>query len=116
MADADTDREQILRSEYLGQTARVPWRELQPHYARGAVVSVSSQCDLVEVAVQLGMDNTSAFQAWIESGAVAAVDDEQALSWFESDAELWAVVAAPWVLVQERDGPVKTPGSATPQS
>jgi hypothetical protein len=57
----------------------------------------------VEVAVQLGLDNTTRFQGWIESGDVAAVSDEQALIWYESNTELWAVVAAPWVLVQQPD-------------
>ena len=57
----------------------------------------------MEVAVQLGLDNTACFQGWIDSGEVAAVNDEQALIWYESNTELWAVVAAPWVLVQQPD-------------
>jgi len=31
------------------------------------------------------------------------VSDQQALAWYEANEELWAVVAAPWVLVQQRD-------------
>lgn len=102
MPEADGAREDLLRREYHGQTARIPWLELQTHYARGSVIAVSSALDLVEVAVQLGMDNTEVFQGWINSGAVAPVDDKQARLWYESEAVLWAVVAAPWVLVQER--------------
>ncbi len=101
MADAPADREALLRREYHGQTARIPWHDLQTHYARGAVVRVARGLNLVEVAVQLGLDNTAQFQSWIESGAVAAVDDAQALAWYEGNDLLWAVVAAPWVLVQE---------------
>jgi hypothetical protein len=29
------------------------------------------------------------------------VSDEQALAWYAANTLLWAVVAAPWVLVQE---------------
>ena len=53
MADEDA----ALRAEFHGQTARIPWRDLQPHYARGAVVVVQQDMDLVEVAIQLRRDN-----------------------------------------------------------
>lgn len=100
MADTTTERETLLRNEYHGQTARINWHDLQPHYARGSVVQVAAGLNLVEVAVQLGLDNTVAFQAWIDSGDVSSVSDDQALTWFEVNQQLWAVVAAPWVLVQ----------------
>ncbi len=103
MAEADESREDLLRREYLGQTARIPWRDLQTHYARGSVIAVAPELDLVEVAVQLGLDNTGQFQQWIDEGRVAAASDDQARRWHDDDRELWAVVAAPWVLVQERD-------------
>ncbi|MCB1842452.1 MAG: DUF2288 family protein [Halioglobus sp.] len=89
-----------MRQAYHSQTARIRWHALQTHYAGGRVVAVAPGANLVDVAVQLGMDNTDAFSAWIEAGIVSAVDEAQALAWFEVDAELWAVVAAPWVLVQ----------------
>lgn len=100
MADGSADREALLRREYHGQTARIHWHDLQTHYARGSVVRVDQALGLVEVAVQLGLDNTALFQGWIESGEIAAVDDEHARAWYDSNEELWAVVAAPWVLVQ----------------
>lgn len=103
MAESAGDRAQLLRKEFLGQTARIPWRELQTHYAGGRVVVVEPALDLVEVAVQLGMDNAALFRSWIERGAVAAVSDDQARAWTEGDRALWAVVAPPWVLVQEPD-------------
>ena len=100
MAEPVERREDLLRREYLGQTARIPWRELQTHYARGSVITIAPELDLVEVAVQLGLDNTEPFQRWIDAGCVAAADDQQARCWYAENTELWAVVAAPWVLVQ----------------
>jgi hypothetical protein len=102
MAEEELSREQLLRREFLGQTARVPWHELQTHYAHGSVVAVAADLDLVEVAVQLGLDNAAQFQQWLDAGQVAPVADAQALQWYEADAQLWAVVAPPWVLVQDR--------------
>lgn len=101
MADNVSEREELLQREYHGQTARIPWHDLQTYYARGSVICVSAGLDLVDVAVQLGMDNTECFQGWISSGQIAAVNEEQALAWYEANEELWAVVAAPWVLVQK---------------
>ena len=103
MADEPAEsREDLLRREYLGQTARIAWHDLQTHFARGAVVVVAPELDLVEVAVQLGLDNTASFQSWIDGGEVAAPTEAQAMAWFEANAEFWAVVAAPWVLIQDR--------------
>jgi hypothetical protein len=104
MAEAGGDRADLLRQEYGRQTARIGWRDLQTHFAAGSVIVVAPELDLVEVAVQLGMDNAALLRRWMEAGDVAGVSDEQALAWYESGAGVQAVVAAPWVLVQQRDG------------
>ena len=96
------DREQLLRDEFHKQTARIPWHDLQTYYAKGSVICISADLNLVEVAVQLGMDNTAQFQAWIDGGQIASVSEDEAASWYDSNPTLWAVVAAPWVLVQEK--------------
>lgn len=98
------DREQLLREEFHQQTARIHWHELQTYYAHGSVIRVGETLNLVEVAVQLGMDNTEQFQTWIEDGLIAPVSDSEAQAWFDSNPSLWAVVAAPWVLVQAEMG------------
>lgn len=102
---ADDERAALLRREFLGQTARIHWQELEPHFAQGNVVRVSSDLDLVEVAVQLGLDNTDQFQAWIEAGDIAPVSDSEAAQWQQANTELWAVVPAPWILVQDKNNP-----------
>ena len=99
---AEESREELLRREYHSQTARINWHELQTYFAHGSVVQVGSGLNLVEVAVQLGLDNAARFQQWIEAGDIGPVSDEQAQAWYDSNEELWAVVAAPWVLVQHR--------------
>ena len=97
---AESEREGLLREEFHKQTARIPWHDLQKYYAAGSVVRVSESLDLVSVAVQLGMDNSGKFRQWIADGAVCPVSDSDALAWYQCNQELWAVVAAPWVLVQ----------------
>ena len=83
------------------ETATIAWSDLQRFFAAGKVIVVAAGTSLVEVAAQLHNDNKHTFQQWIDKNTVAAVSDEQAKHWFETDATLWAVVVSPWVLVQE---------------
>jgi hypothetical protein len=92
--------EDRLRAEFHAQTARISWHNLQTHYARGAVVLVAAELNLVEVAVQLQQDNKTLFEHWIAAGQVAAVTDVQGQQFFDANSDFWAVVAPPWVLVQ----------------
>jgi len=96
------EKEELLLKEYLGQTALIAWHDLQKYYAHGNVIQVANELDLVAVAVRLGLDDTITFQGWIDGGEVSSVQDAQALQWYNDNAQLWTVVAAPWVLVQER--------------
>ncbi len=103
MVEPGDDRESLLRQEFHRQTAHIRWHDLQTSYAHGSVVDVGPTLNLVEVAVQLSLDNSAQFQQWIDAGQIAPVSDQQALAWYEANEELWAVVAPPWVLVQQRD-------------
>ena len=83
-----------------GQTGRIGWPELQRHYARGVVQCVANELDLVDVALHFIQDDKLAVAKLVDSGQLAPANDDDARSWLQSDAELWAVVIAPWVLVQ----------------
>lgn len=83
------------------ETAKIVWSDLQRFFAKGEVVWVSSELDLIEVSYQFSIDNKENVQHWLEAQKIALVSDEQALRWFETNAELWAVVVKPWILVQE---------------
>ncbi len=85
-----------------GETARVAWRELERHYARGVVMAVAPEMDLVKTAAHMVHDDKAVIEACLENGSLHPVGDAEARSWHGRDAVLWAVVVAPWVLVQER--------------
>ena len=57
--------------------------------------------DLITVGGAIIDNNKEQVEAWIESGQLSVPEDDRALAWHEGDAELWALVIAPWVLVQE---------------
>lgn len=83
------------------ETAKIVWTDLQRFFAKGEVVWVSNELDLVEVSYQFSIDDKTSVQKWLEAQQIALVSDEKALRWFETNAELWAVVVKPWILVQE---------------
>ncbi len=84
------------------ETSRIGWHELQTYYARGQVVRVGKNLDLLEVASELTADNRTRFEHWLETGDVGEISPDLARAWYDRNAELWAVVIAPWVLVQDR--------------
>ena len=90
-------------AELNQQTARIAWPELERHFARGVVIEVASDLDLVEVASGFANDDTAAVQQWIAQGRVQHLGTGTARRWSEGDPDLWAVVVAPWVVVQERN-------------
>ncbi len=102
MADLpDSDDE--LKARFNRETSKISWQELQRHYASGAVVAVAEGMDLIEVACQFSRDNKQAVEGWLAAGKIYKVKDQQAKQWFEQNSTHWAVVVAPWVLVQYAD-------------
>lgn len=95
------NEEKLLRGQINLETAQIAWRELQRFFASGATVFVGPELDLVEVAYQIAKDNAKQVAEWMESGQIARVSDEQAMGWYEADTVVWAVVARPYVLIQE---------------
>lgn len=91
-----------LKAKLNLETSRIHWHELQTYYARGQVVQVAASQDLLEVAAELAADNKSRFQQWLADGQVGEITPDTARGWYDRNAELWAVVVAPWVLVQDR--------------
>jgi hypothetical protein len=85
---------------FVEQTAKIAWSELQRFYAQGQVLQVSDTLDLIRVAKEVHDDNKAMVEEWIANEDIVHVSDSQALQWFESDALVWSVVVAPWILVQ----------------
>jgi hypothetical protein len=97
-----------LHSKLNGETGKLCWRELERHYARGVVVKVDAALDLVDVAVSLVQDDAATLGVWLEQGLVARVSDSDAGAWStEPERLFWAVVVAPWVVIQVVAGEIE---------
>lgn len=90
-----------VRDILNAQTGQLSWPELARHFARGVVVCVSPGEDLVAVADALVGDDETAVKRLHEEGRLHRALDEDAMRWDKEDTRFWAVVVAPWVLVQE---------------
>lgn len=97
-----TEQPSTLYAKLLGETAAITWQELQPFFARGALLLVDGTKDLIEVAQAVAQNDQEKVAAWLAAGILSKADDSRAEDLLTRDPELWAVVVAPWVLAQER--------------
>lgn len=97
-----TQEPSTLYAKLLGETAAITWNELQPFFAKGALLWVEPALDLIEVAEAVAENRAEKVAAWLAAGEVSKVSESRALDLLERDPALWAVVVAPWVLIQDR--------------
>ncbi len=97
-----------VRDLLNAQTGRISWKELQRHFAAGTVLVVAGDLDLIDVATRLVEDGREQVEGWLGTGGLSRAETAHAKGWEATEAEFWAVVAAPWVLVQE----IREPGPA----
>jgi hypothetical protein len=98
------DQDALERARINQETARLPWRELQRFFAQGRVIAVdragtgSGRAGAAAVRVTRRRLSPPIWSrdVWRRSATT------QARAWLEADAEVWAVVVKPWVLVQDR--------------
>jgi len=83
------------------ETAKLSWTELERHFARGSVIKVEQGEDLILTAALFANDDAKAIEDKISQGLVANATMDDAKTWNERQSEFWAVVVAPFVLVQE---------------
>ncbi len=98
------DRE-ILRAKLNLETAQLDWTALERHFARGSVIKLAPDMDLIDAALHVAENNTATVQAWLSDGRIARAEMSDAGDWHSRQSEFWVVVVAPWVLVQETEPP-----------
>jgi len=94
---SDNEQQQQLNLE----TGQLHWQELQRHFARGVVITVNNELDLVEVAFKFTRDDKETIETWLDKKLVSRASDDDAKHWEKTNASFWAIVVAPWVIVQE---------------
>lgn len=101
MARKMTEETPTLGELLNAQTGKLTITELLPYFARGLVIVVSPERDLIETAGLVIQDQSEAIEEAMKQKQLHRALDEDAARWQKNQQEFWAVVAAPWVLVQE---------------
>ena len=94
------ESKELLFDRLNGETGRIGWHALQPWFAKGDTLCVAPGVDLVAVAAALAADDTAAVKGWLEAGQLGPVSAERAATWYDANAEVWAVVVLPWIVGQ----------------
>lgn len=93
-----------VREALALESGTLPWSELVREFARGVVVRVERDVELLDVGCLVASDDSAAFEQLLAQGRVARASDDDARRWVEREPVFRCVVVAPWVLVQELDG------------
>jgi len=101
MNDISLQTDEELRAHLHGETSKLPWTELEKHFARGVVFKVEKGLDILDVAIVIARDDKDSLKTWIDEKKVMAAETEDAQKWHDTSASLWSVVVAPFILVQE---------------
>ncbi len=101
--DDDISAEELIRGKLNSETARMPWKELQRHFATGHTLYIDPSLDLIEVGYRMERDDAAQIEEWMKQSLIRPVSNDQARRWYNDDAELWTCVVRPWVLLQPAD-------------
>lgn len=101
--DVSQQTDEELRAHLHGETSKLPWVDLEKHFARGVIFKVAKGTDILDVAIVMSRDDKDTLEKMINEKKVQGAEIEDAKKWHELSASLWTVVIAPWVLVQEID-------------
>ncbi len=93
---------ELMHAKLNTETAKADWTELEVFFAKGQLIRVDSQLDLIDVAAHIACDHTETVKNWMLNGQIAKLEDATAADWQTRKPAIWTVVLAPWILVQER--------------
>ncbi len=103
MENPQITQKELILGKLNSETARIGWKQLQRYFASGHTLIVDDSLNLIDVAYQFHKNNTKQVETWLNDEMVTQVSNEQARRWYNDDADLWACVVKPWVLIQQAE-------------
>lgn len=97
---SQTEAELTLKQKITLETAKISWKELELFFAKGNLLQVSTNKDLVEVAEQIASNQEQDIEKLILAKDIEFVTPEWAKNNCSNSPTLWAVVVAPYVICQ----------------
>ena len=99
-----------MRETLAAALGNVFFADLRAHLARGAVVVLAAELDILEVGEALAADDKAKVAAWIEKEQLRKPSLLELEAWSKIDDDRWeSLVVAPFVLVRLRPAPGDRP-------
>ncbi len=93
--------DETLREKIRAEIMAASWADLVYQFARGGLVLVHAELDLLEVATAVAADDRAQVEGWLSSGAVARATAQDALAFQQAPAARFQfVIVQPWVIAQ----------------
>ncbi|VAW42025.1 hypothetical protein MNBD_GAMMA01-33 [hydrothermal vent metagenome] len=89
------------RKQLQQECAPIFFHEIERFFAKGMLILVAKDVDIIDIALILQADNTKQLQQLIKQEKVTRVHDKHAIQWSKQPTQLLAITAVPWLLVQE---------------
>ncbi|MRX26952.1 DUF2288 family protein [Kangiella sp. HZ709] len=94
-----TPREELV-AKLNGETAIVAWQEIERFFAKGNLLLVEKDVDLINCAADMSMDNGEEIGKLINEEKIQAMPVEFVKRNCKPETEFWTVVVAPYILAQ----------------
>ncbi|AOE49883.1 DUF2288 domain-containing protein [Kangiella sediminilitoris] len=94
-----TPREEMV-AKLNGETAVVAWKEIERFFAKGNMLLIDQELDLINVAADLSLDNAEEIKPLIDSEKIQRMPMEFVKENCKPETEFWTVVVAPYILSQ----------------
>ena len=101
MTDIEKELGVGIRDKLNAETGKMEWHELERYFAKGVVINVDASLDLIDVAAAMIEDDKERISAWMDAAVLGPPKDSDVVQWVENKPLFWAVVVAPWVVIQE---------------
>lgn len=90
-----------LRDKLKSELQEVEWSALRSHSARDAIITVSQELELAEVAERIAEDDKAQVASWIQQGHLAKPSAEELAHWEkEPNLKFYFLIVSPFVLIQ----------------
>ena len=89
-----------LKTQFREELAETLWSELIPHAQRDALIVVTSDLDIVDVALALAQDDVTSVQYWIQENLIHKPTADELGCWNLEPTKLFnALIVQPFVLI-----------------
>ena len=97
----NTPQPSELREKLASECGEIPWKDLEPHRARGVLIEVDASLKLTDAAYAIVKDIKEDVSTWIEKGKLSQLSDTRHEYFQNNQPPCRAIITSPYVLFQE---------------